>query len=733
MAEYAGIIINNDSVQVDKPFTYKIKEEFKSNISLGHRVKVPFGKGNRQVEGFVIELYDSLNKSNDFRMKSISSLIDNEPILTDNDLKLILFMRKRYLCKYIDAIRVMIPPGIMRGGREKTKSSVFFVLKDKGLLRENYSKALDIIEKNSGLYTKTELNKFYNISMYTINKLQEKGFVEIKDVQVQRVDNRVFENYEKRILNEEQTLALNKIVNSQYRVFLLKGVTGSGKTEIYMNLVEKTIKNNKSALILVPEIALTPQMIERFKGRFGPDVAVFHSRLSDGERFDEWFRVKEGRVKLVIGARSAIFLPFKDLGLIVIDEEHEATYKSEMSPRYNTKEIAEYKSILNSCKVILGSATPSVESYYRALNEEIELVEIKKRANAKAMPDMHIVDMREELRVQNKSMFSRLLYSKIDDRLKKGEQIILFLNRRGFSSFVSCRKCGFVFKCKHCDVAMTYHNNGFLTCHYCGVSEKIRKTCPSCGSIYVKHFGTGTEKVENEIKRLFSNARVLRMDVDTTRSKNSFEKIYNDFKNKQADILIGTQMISKGLDFENVSLVGVIAADMSINMPDYKASERSFQLITQVSGRAGRGEIGGDVIIQTYNPENYTLNYIKNNDYEGFLREELPLRKAMNYPPFSKLLLIGISSKFENELIDFAKKLGSELSSLLEDYGNLEILGPCPCAIQKIKEMYRWQILIKGEVNEIIANIIKERVYDFSKDVYNNIRIILDVNPNSLI
>jgi primosomal protein N' (replication factor Y) len=731
LVNYAGIIINNDSVQVDKPFTYKVKDEFLGKIKVGHRVKVPFGTGNKAVEGFVIELYDSAPE-NGFRIKNILSIEDENPILTEDDLSLMNFMRNKYLCKYIDAIRVMIPPGIMRGGKEKTKNVLFLLKEPEEILKDNYIKAINVIRNNNGMYTKSELTTKFNISTYTINKLLSMKIIEGRDVQVDRINVREFNEYSAKILNVEQQKAYDAIISSYYRIFLLKGVTGSGKTEVYMNLVNNMLMEGKTSLVLVPEISLTPQMIERFKGRFGKDVAVFHSKLSPGERYDEWFRVKEGRVKLVVGARSAIFLPFQNLGLIIVDEEHEGSYKSEQNPKYHTREIAEYKSVLTGCKVVLGSATPSIESYYRALKGEIQLLELKNRVKNSVMPEMTIVDMREELALQNKSMFSRLLFNKIKDRLNKGEQIILFLNRRGFSTFVSCRKCGYVFKCNHCDVAMTYHTNGFLTCHYCGKSQKVVKSCPKCNSNYVKYFGAGTEKVEMAINHYFPTAKVLRMDVDTTRKKNSYEEIYNTFKNKQADILIGTQMISKGLDFPSVTLVGILAADMSLNMPDYKASEKSFQLITQVAGRAGRGEKPGEVIVQTYSPEHYTLKFVEKNDYEGFFKEELPLRRAMNYPPFSTILLINLSSSKEELLINFAERLGGEIQNIVNEFLNIEILGPCPCIISKIKEMYRWQILIKGEINEFIANIIKERVYDFSKDVYNDIRITLDINPNSL-
>ncbi|MDU5412991.1 MAG: primosomal protein N', partial [Clostridium perfringens] len=404
----------------------------------------------------------------------------------------------------------------------------------------------------------------------------------------------------------------------------------------------------------------------------------------------------------------------------------------DMNPKYNTIEVCEYLSVLKNCKVVLGSATPSVVSFYKSLKGNYELIELKKRVNNGELPNVSIVDMREELKSNNKTMFSRDLYLKIKDRLEKKEQIILFLNRRGFSSFVSCRSCGFVFKCNNCDISMTYHNNGYLVCHYCGNTEKMPKLCPKCGSNYVKHFGVGTEKLEEAVHHYFKEAKVLRMDVDTTRKKNSHEEIYNSFKSKEADILIGTQMIAKGLDFPDVTLVGVMAADMSLNLPDYKSSEKTFQLITQVSGRAGRGDKKGDVIIQSYSPEHYALTCARDNNYEEFFKREINVRKLMAYPPFDDLFLINLSAKGEIKVKIFAKKLEMYLRNILKEYDNIFIYEACPCSISKIKNVYRWQILIKGKLDLEVCSKIKKGVYELSKDVYNEIKIGLDINPNSL-
>lgn len=593
-------------------------------------------------------------------------------------------------------------------------------------------KIVEFFKTNSGKYTKSELINEHSISQYKLNKLIENEVLSIEEESVFRYNDRVYNKDSAKTLTIEQENIIREYINSDDKMFLLKGVTGSGKTEVYMKLVERVLLEGKSAIILVPEIALTPQMIERFKGRFGVNVALFHSKLSDGERFDEWFRVKEGKAKVIVGARSAIFIPAKNLGLIIIDEEHENTYKSEQNPKYQTKEVAEYLSELKGCKVILGSATPSIETYYRALTGEMKLLELNSRVDNKPMPPMKVIDMRNELKGGNKSLFSRELFIAIQERLKRKEQIILFLNRRGFSTFVSCRSCGYVFKCDECDISMTYHKNGLLICHYCGKTKREPRECPKCHSKYVKFFGAGTQRVEEEVKKYFNNVRILRMDVDTTRDKHSYERIYNTFKNGEADILIGTQMVSKGLDFKNVTLVGILAADMSINIPDYRAAERTFQIITQVAGRAGRGDKQGEVLIQTYTPQHYSLQYAVNYDYEGFYEKEFTVRAMMKYPPFGKLLLINGTSKKEDLLKNFMHKITMMIKPLVENCLDIEILGPIPCMISKVKENYRWQIVIKGEFDSYFSKNIKEILYDENKNVYNDIRISMDINPNNL-
>lgn len=732
MKLYAEVIINSEALEIDRPFTYKVPEEFNNEIKIGQIVKVPFGKGNKTSEGFILNLKNDDNIK--FKTKNIAAILVKDPVIDEDDINLIEFLREKTLCKYIDAFRLLIPVGIMKGAKAKKKKVI--VLKNEDLSNiknpDGYKKIIEFFKTNSGKYTKSELINEHSISQYKLNKLIENEVLSIEEESVFRYNDRVYNKDSAKTLTIEQENIIREYINSDDTMFLLKGVTGSGKTEVYMKLVERVLLEGKSAIILVPEIALTPQMIERFKGRFGVNVALFHSKLSDGERFDEWFRVKEGKAKVIVGARSAIFLPAKNLGLIIIDEEHENTYKSEQNPKYQTKEVAEYLSELKGCKVILGSATPSIETYYRALTGEMKLLELNSRVDNKPMPPMKVIDMRNELKGGNKSLFSRELFIAIQERLKRKEQIILFLNRRGFSTFVSCRSCGYVFKCDECDISMTYHKNGLLICHYCGKTKREPRECPKCHSKYVKFFGAGTQRVEEEVKKYFNNVRILRMDVDTTRDKHSYERIYNTFKNGEADILIGTQMVSKGLDFKNVTLVGILAADMSINIPDYRAAERTFQIITQVSGRAGRGDKQGEVLIQTYTPQHYSLQYAVNYDYEGFYEKEFTVRAMMKYPPFGKLLLINGTSKKEELLKNFMHKITMMIKPLVESCLDIEILGPIPCMISKVKENYRWQIVIKGEFDSYFSKNIKEILYDENKNVYNDIRISMDINPNNL-
>ncbi|NLJ98337.1 MAG: primosomal protein N' [Tissierellia bacterium] len=586
-----------------------------------------------------------------------------------------------------------------------------------------------------------------NSSLSTVRALEKKGIIKIFEKETYRTPiKKEIKPYKKHKLSFEQKYCVDTILNSiknreENKKFLIHGVTGSGKTEIYLQLVEEMIKDDKDTIILVPEISLTPQTIERFVGRFGDNVAVLHSRLSYGERFDQWRKIKNGKVKIVVGARSAIFAPFNNLGLIIIDEEHETTYKSSMNPKYNAIEVAEKRCEQVGAYLVKGSATPSIESYYKSKNGDIKLLKLEKRINNKKLPDVKIVDMRDELNTGNKSIFSRDLYKSIEQNLEEGRQTILFLNRRGYSTFVSCRQCGYVVKCIECSISMTYHmNDNRLKCHYCGMTINPPKTCPSCNSRYIKYFGIGTEKVEEYTKRAFPNAVVRRMDVDTTSKKGSHEAILSKMKDERIDILIGTQMVAKGLDFKNVTLVGIIAADTSLNLPDFRSSERTFQLVTQVSGRAGRGDFEGKVVVQTYNPNHYSIQCAKNHDYVEFYNKEILLRKEFNYPPFFNIISIVAYGKDSNKIV---KKIKQIYDLILENMKkrNLnsptnEIIGPFPAPLEKIKNNYRYQILIKcldKDINEL-KNIVKwVCILNEYKIELKGIKFNIDINPNSIL
>ena len=586
-----------------------------------------------------------------------------------------------------------------------------------------------------------------NSSLSTVKALEKKNIIRIYDKEVFRTPiDREIKSYKKHKLSPGQKHCVDTILHNMrteggYKKFLIHGVTGSGKTEIYLHLVEKMIEQGKDTIVLVPEISLTPQTIERFAGRFGDNVAVLHSRLSYGERFDQWRKIKNGKVKIAVGARSAIFAPFNNLGLIIIDEEHETTYKSSMNPKYDAIEVAEKRCEQLGAYLVKGSATPSIESYYRSRNMDIKLLELKKRINNKSMPIVKVIDMRDELKMGNRSIFSRELYRSIVENLEMGRQTILFLNRRGYSTFVSCRKCGYVVRCNECSIPMTYHmTKNRLKCHYCGMVITPPKTCPNCNSGYIKYFGIGTEKVEEYAKKAFPAAIIRRMDVDTTYKKGSHETILSKMGNETIDILIGTQMVAKGLDFKNVTLVGIIAADTSLNLPDFRSSERTFQLLTQVAGRAGRGDLEGKVFVQTYNPNHYSIQCAKHHDYVEFYQKEILLRKEFNYPPFFNIISIvaygedrgNVSLKMEqiHSLI-----LKNMKRNQLYNQKN-ELIGPYPAPLEKIKNKYRYQILIKcpdEDLNRFKSIIKWVCILNKHGLNLNGVKFNIDINPNSIL
>ncbi|AUJ26734.1 Primosomal protein N' [Virgibacillus dokdonensis] len=572
----------------------------------------------------------------------------------------------------------------------------------------------------------------------TVNALRKKGLLETFQQEIYRDPYAAgdFTRTEPLLLTEQQAEAINPIketvTNKQHNVFLLHGITGSGKTEIYLQVIQEVIERGEEAIVLVPEISLTPQMVKRFKGRFGSNVAVMHSALSAGEKYDEWRRIQRKEVQVVVGARSAVFAPFENLGVIIIDEEHELTYKQEDQPRYHARDVAIQRGMNHQCPVVLGSATPMLESYARASKGVYQLETLNKRTNDKPLPPVEIVDMRKELHAGNRTMFSRSLKKEIEACLQKGEQIVLLLNRRGYSTFVMCRDCGHVKECPYCDIALTYHKHSHrLKCHYCAYEEQMPTQCPECGSETIRYFGTGTQRVEEALLKLIPEARVIRMDVDTTRRKGSHEKLLHQFATKQADILLGTQMIAKGLDFENVTLVGVLTADSMLHLPDFRSSEKTFQILTQVSGRAGRHELNGKVIVQTYTPDHYSIQLASQYDYQSFYKKEMVMRKTFHYPPYFFLALITVTHTNQVKAVHTTQQFVQKLSSVV--HNQTIILGPTPSPIPRIKNRYRYQCMIKYRNEPHLQTKLRKIAALFSEQIKKeDLLISIDMQPYHL-
>lgn len=842
--KYAKVIVKNNTRYTDNLFTYKIPEFLVDGMQIGHRVLVPFGKGNKPIEAYVFSITDE--KEVNINYKEIFDILDEYPIFKEEDINLIKWMRNRYLCTFMDCILLLHPKGykvdsfkeislsrelenldiesfytkidslnknrkfvINKIIQNKNKIKVEKLIKEKALeeninpkdlklssnmnnllLKMKEDKLIDInwnykSQKNEKKICYVSLNinpddindyildnkirlgqkqkeiidflryneeieindliKLLNVGKESITSLQNKNLINFQIKDYYRKPDELYDTNKKEIvLNHEQKKAVEKITSEMFeenkKPYMIHGVTGSGKTEVYMEIIDYALKQGLDSIFLVPEISLTPQTISRLKNRFGDIVGVFHSKLSEGEKHDVFKAIKQGKIRILIGARSALFAPFNSLGVIIIDEFHEGAYKSEMNPKFSAIEVGKYMALKRNITLVLGSATPSVEEYYRAKENEYELITIKERANKKPLPKIELIDMKNELNLGNKSIFSYKLQSEIEEALNKNNQVILFLNRRGYGNFVSCRKCGYVFSCKNCDISLTYHKyKNIGTCHYCGYEENIPKTCPECGSDYVKPFGIGTEKVEEEVKKLFKNAKVLRMDKDTTSKKGELDKILNKFKNKEANVLIGTQMLSKGLDFEDVTLVGILSADMMLNFPDFRSFETTFQLITQVSGRAGRSHKEGKVVLQTYDTDHYVIRRSLNYDFEGFYEDEIKVRKIFNYAPFNNMISVVVSGKNESLVEKNINKMYNSLIYLLKERGVEDfdfILGPNACAISKINQNYRYQLLFKDDNIEInlLKGIIKyicitKKEVVFDKDV----NISIDVNPNNIL
>ena len=748
----AEIILNSNAKELNRVFDYNIPETMFYKAMVGSRVFVQFGNRKQLEEGFII----GIKESSEFKLKSIEKIV-NENGLTEEKVELAKWMARRYFCNISECIKLMLPPGTTTKiieNRIKEKNENFVTIIDEEVvesdIEENKFKSAKQVRilkflLDNGETNMADLLLFTDTTRDAVKALEKKNYITIEKKQVER--NPFFHKVERQSkkleFTEEQQNSYNEISDkmdkNKYEEYLIYGVTGSGKTEIYLQLIEKALNNNKTSIMLVPEISLTPQTVDRFIARFGEEnIAVLHSKLSIGERFDQWNKIKSGQAKIVIGARSAIFAPVQNLGIIIIDEEHDSSYKSESTPRYNAKDVARYLCYESNIPLVLGSATPDTGSLYRTMKKQSVLLRLNKRANNAKLPEIEVVDLREELSKKNKSMLSEKLQESIKENLENKKQTILFLNRRGFSTFVMCRDCGYTAKCKNCDITLTYHKStNKLKCHYCGYETKVITKCPECGSENIRYFGTGTQKLESEINTLFPEAKTIRMDVDTVTKKNSHEKILTDFKENKADILIGTQMVVKGHHFPNVTLVGVIAADGSLNMNDYRANEITFQILTQVAGRAGRGEDAGKVIIQTYNPDNFTIECVKQQNDEMFYNTEMRLRKQLKYPPFCDIIVIGVSSKDEQITMKVAQSLHKYLKDRVENENiGIMLYKALPAPIDKIKNKYRWRILIKCKFGEDIIDLMnntmeKAQTIKYCKNGDANISI--DVNPTNMI
>ncbi len=720
---YIDVLVELKTKKLDKTFTYSVPSDLVNNIKVGKRVLVPFGR--QKLEGFIIGINNM--DSFDYDVKDIISVIDDEVILNEEMMSLGKYIKNKTLCTLISAYQTMLPSALKahKDFVVNKKYETYLTICSDGIhdnIKSDKQRLIYELLCNNEFVLKKECT---SISNYVVKSFIEKGF--IKEVKKEVYRNNLSDIKEKSniILNDEQRLAVDSVVSSDgFKPFLLHGVTGSGKTEVYMNIIDYYLSKGKEAIVLVPEISLTPQMVLNFRKRFGTSIAILHSALSDGEKYDEYRKILKGEVSIVIGARSAVFAPLTNLGVIIIDEEHSSTYKQDNTPRYNSIDIALFRGKKHNCPVVLGSATPSIESYTRAKSGIYELITLSKRVNNN-LPNVHLIDMKNEIKAGNR-VFSSMLSSSIEDRLNKGEQVILLLNRRGFSTISSCSDCGFVDKCPNCDIPLVYHkSSNTMRCHYCGYGSSKKKECPSCHNKSLFDFGMGTEKLEEYVSNNFPSARVVRMDVDTTSRKGSHEKIINDFRSLKYNVLIGTQMISKGLDFPLVTLVGVINGDSSLNIPDFRSGERTFQLLNQVAGRAGRADRPGDVIIQSFNVEHYSIVCASRHDYTSFYNEEMRIRQLLKYPPYYNLCSIKVRSKFEDKAMREGTKIVDYLKKCL-DSSNI-ILGPSNCNMLKVNNIYNIQIVIKYKKTDVIVDKLKfiSDKYIDSKDVL----IDIDLNP----
>lgn len=739
---YAEIIIDISIKSLEKTFTYLIPSEMAEQVGIGSIVEIPFGFGNRVRKGYVLGLTDTI----DFDESKVKAIIRVfEDVTYEQELiELAAWMSRRYACTAQTALKTLLPtqPDVRKKQErfivsQLSEAEIFTLLEELDGKKkfEARSRVLEVLLRRPYIKQQT-LVESADVSVGVLTSMIKSQMIKVTHETAFRTpyDVEDFEVTHNLEANEEQRVAIKAIARSSAKkasdVYLLHGVTGSGKTEVYMQVIQKVLEAGKTAIVLIPEIGLTPMMVRRFVERFGDIVGIMHSRLSAGEKFDQWRMAKDGELKIMIGPRSAIFAPFRDIGVIIIDEEHEMTYKSEMPPKYHAREVAVWRGHKHKCPIVLGSATPLVETNFKALNGTYKKLELNSMAATSNALEVETVDMREELTEGNKSVFSMALQTAIREALERREQIILFLNRRGYAKFVSCRQCGYVIKCNHCDVPYNYHKYGHqLVCHYCNKTEPMPSKCPNCGSKHIREFGVGTQKVEDMIGEHFPEAKVQRMDYDTTSGKHGHQEVLDKFEAHEADILLGTQMVAKGHHFDNVTLVGVLAADMSLYTNDFRASERTFQLLTQVIGRAGRGRKKGKAIIQTYTPDHYSLQCARDQDYERFYRNEITYRELMDYAPFRHMMLVMLTAKEEKYIIRLSYSIRDRLAPY-ESPGKIEVLGPSSATVSKVNDHYRRVIYIKSESYKALT-ILADRLYDVVKqeDTRNIATLTIDINP----
>lgn len=721
---YIQVLVEIANKNIDKTFTYAVPEHLEKQMAVGKRVQVPFGK--QILEGFVLEIVGQ--PPEEYETKEILEVVDEEVILNEELLELGKQLSKRTLSLLISCYQVMLPKALKARNRVEVHKklekwielSCPLEILEERKWNKTQQKILDLLKKEPRI--SKEL--LQHVSSSSLKTLLANHIVKEVATEKYRLE-RSIERKEKYPLTQDQQRVVEEVLqNRDHEVFLLHGVTGSGKTEVYMELIEKMLEEGKTSIVLVPEISLTEQIVSRFESHFGDRIAILHSRLSDGEKYDEWRKIARGEVSIVIGARSAIFAPLKNIGMIIIDEEHTTSYKQDNNPKYSAIEVAKIRGKTHHAPLILGSATPSLESYARSQKGVYHLLELPHRINQKVLPKVEVVDLNQEAKRGN-HYFSSLLQEKMRKCLDRNEQVMLLLNRRGYSSMISCKSCGHVEKCPNCDITLTYHKSSrTLRCHYCGYGTKVPEVCPNCQEDSLTNLGTGTEKIEEELTKLFPEKKVVRMDVDTTSKKGSHERIIKDFQEQKYDILLGTQMIAKGLDFANVTLVGVISADTSLNIPDFRSSEYTYQLLSQVAGRSGRGEKEGQVIIQTYNPDHYAIHYAQKHDYCGFYREEMKLRHQLGYPPYFYLVALKIMSKDYDLAREESNKVGTYLKNNLH---STIILGPSIANVFRVNNVYRFQIILKYKKEPALYPTL-ESLLEHNK-MNNKVRIDLDFDP----